>query len=113
MGVGEVASKFTDLGYQMKVLAETGLLAPMRPDKTARVVSTLVRGGTTPASAIKVAAIKHPDETFLVDEAGSLTFSQVNDRSTQLARALARLGLGEGDGVGIMCRNHRGFTETM
>jgi len=113
MGVGEVATRFTDLGYQMKVLVETGILGPMRPDRTARVVSSLVRGGTTPATAIKVAAIKHADETFLVDEAGSLTFSEVHDRSTRLARALARLGLGGGDGIGIMCRNHRGFIESM
>ena len=113
MGVGEVANRITDLGYQMKVLAETGIIGPMRPDKTAKVVSTLVRGGTTPATAIRVAAIKHPDETFLIDEAGSLTFGEVDSRSTRLARGLARLGLGEGDGIGIMCRNHRGFIETM
>ena len=113
MGPGDVMTKVSDLGYQMKVLVETGILAPMRPDRTARVISTLVRGGTTPGTAIKVAAIKHPDETFLIDEAGSLTFSEVHERSTQLARALARLGLEAGDGVGIMCRNHRGFIETM
>lgn len=113
MGLGDAARKLTDLGYQVKVLAETGILGPARPDRTARVVSTLLRGGTTPATAIKVAAIKHPDRTFLVDEAGSLTFSEVNERSTRLARGLARLGLGEGDSIGIMCRNHRGFIETM
>lgn len=113
MGVGEVFTKVSDLGFQIKVLAETGIIGPMRPDKTARVVSSLIKGGTTPGTAIKVAAIKHPDETFIVDEAGSLTFSEVHDRTTALARALARLGLNEGDGIGIMCRNHRGFIETM
>lgn len=113
MGVGEVATKFTDLGYQVKVLTETGIIAPMRPDRTARVISTLVRGGTNPATAIRVAAIKHPDSTFVVDETGSLTFGEVDERSTRLARGLARLGLGDGDGIGIMCRNHRGFIETM
>jgi acyl-CoA synthetase (AMP-forming)/AMP-acid ligase II len=113
MGVGEVVTKVSDLGFQIKVLAETGIIGPMRPDKTARVVSSLIRGGTTPGTAIKVASIKHPDETFIVDEAGSLTFSEVHARTTSLARALARLGVGEEDGVGILCRNHRGFIETM
>ncbi|MGK2933201.1 MAG: AMP-binding protein, partial [Solirubrobacterales bacterium] len=113
MGVGDAATRITDLGYQLKVLRETGIVAPMRPDKTARVISTVIRGGTTPATAIKIAAIKHPDSTFVIDEAGSLTFGEVHERSTRLARGLARLGLGEGDGIGIMCRNHRGFLETM
>src|SRR5206468_5876493 len=29
-----------------------------------------------------------------------------------LARAFAAMGIGYGDGIGIMCRNHRGFIET-
>jgi len=109
--LGEVTKKVSDVGFQLKVLSETGILAPMRPDRTARVVSTLVKGGTTPATAIRIAAIKHPDQTFIVDERGSLTFDEVHKRTTALARALARLGLGEEDGIGIMCRNHRGFIE--
>lgn len=112
MPVEKLAAKVSDAGFQLKVLTETGILSMMRPDRTAKVVSTLVKGGTTPATAIRIAAIKHPDATFIVDEAGSLTFKQVDDRSTALARALARLGIKAEDGVGIMCRNHRGFIET-
>ncbi len=32
-------------------------------------------------------------------------------RSNALAHAFAEIGIGYGDGVGIMCRNHRGFVE--
>ena len=32
-------------------------------------------------------------------------------RSNALAHAFERMGIGYGDGVGIMCRNHRGFIE--
>ena len=32
-------------------------------------------------------------------------------RSNALARAFARLGVSEGDGVAVMCRNHRGFVD--
>ena len=33
-------------------------------------------------------------------------------RSNALAHSLSDAGVGEGDGVGVMCRNHRGFIET-
>jgi acyl-CoA synthetase (AMP-forming)/AMP-acid ligase II len=112
MPAGKIADKVSDLGFQLRVLRETGIVSPMRPDRTARVVASLVKGGTTPATAIRIAAIKHGDSDFIVDEAGTLTFKQVDDRSTALARALARLGVKTGDGVGIMCRNHRGFIES-
>jgi len=112
MPFGSIATKVQDAGFQLKVLVETGILSPMRPDRTAKVVSTLIKGGTTPATAIRIAAIKHPDSTFIIDEKGSLSFKEVHDRTTSLARALARLGIEEEDGIGVMCRNHRGFIET-
>ena len=48
---------------------------------------------------------------MIVDELGSLTYSEVNRRTNALAHSLADAGVVEGDGVGIMCRNHRGFIE--
>ena len=70
-----------------------------------------VRWGASPATGIATAAINHPDATAIVDERGSLTFEQVHRRSNALAHAFAKMGIGFGDGVGIMCRNHRGFIE--
>ena len=48
---------------------------------------------------------------MIVDELGTLTLGEVDERTNALAHALADAGIGEGDGVGIMCRNHRGFVE--
>ena len=47
----------------------------------------------------------------MIDERGSLSFERLHRRSNALARSFAELGVGHGDGVGIMCRNHRGFVE--
>ena len=47
----------------------------------------------------------------MIDEAGSLTFGELDRRTNALASSLAAAGVREGDGVGIMCRNHRGFVE--
>jgi fatty-acyl-CoA synthase len=100
-----------DKAFEVKVLHEAGIAGLHRPDKAAKVVSAFVRWGASPALGITVAAIHHPHETALIDERGSLTFEQLHRRSNALARAFARMGIGYGDGIGIMCRNHRGFIE--
>jgi acyl-CoA synthetase (AMP-forming)/AMP-acid ligase II len=100
-----------DLIFEAKVLRQAGVLAPSRPDRTARVATTFLRWGASPATGVTTAAIKHPHELALIDERGALTWEQLHLRSNALADSLARMGIGPGDGVGIMCRNHRGFIE--
>jgi acyl-CoA synthetase (AMP-forming)/AMP-acid ligase II len=101
----------SDKAFEVGVLREAGILGLHRPDKSAKVVSAFVRWGASPALGITTAAIHYPDETALIDERGSLTFEQLHRRSNALAHAFERMGIGYGDGVGIMCRNHRGFIE--
>ncbi len=103
--------RLDDAAFNIRVLIEAGVLGPTRPDKLARTMRELLRWGASPASGIAGAAILHPDEPAVEDEAGSLTFSELHRRSNALARGLAAAGVREGDGVAIMCRNHRGFIE--
>jgi acyl-CoA synthetase (AMP-forming)/AMP-acid ligase II len=70
-----------------------------------------VRLGTSPALGSAATAITHPDDTAMVDEIGTLSFAATHARSNALARGLADNGVGSGDGVAIMCRNHRYFVE--
>ncbi|HEX8958915.1 MAG TPA: acyl-CoA synthetase [Solirubrobacterales bacterium] len=104
--------KASDKAFEMKVLREAGILGLHRPDKSVKVVSAFLRWGASPALGITTAAIHHPDETALIDERGSLSFEEVHRRSNALAHSFAEMGIGHGDGVGIMCRNHRGFVES-
>jgi acyl-CoA synthetase (AMP-forming)/AMP-acid ligase II len=101
----------SDKAFEVKVLHEAGVVALHRPDKAMKVVSAFVRWGASPALGITTAAIHHPHETALIDERGSLTFEQLQRRTNALAHAFERMGIGYGDGIGIMCRNHRGFIE--
>ena len=101
----------SDVPFNVRTLAEAGVIRPVRPDKLALTFRVLARWGASPASGITGAAINHPDEAMVEDEAGSLTFAEVHRRSNALARGLAAEGVHEGDGVAIMCRNHRGFVE--
>ncbi len=100
-----------DIPFNLKTLAEAGVIRPLRPDKLARVVRVLARWGASPAGGIAGAAITHPDDEMLIDEGGSLSFGEMHRRSNALARALAERGVRPGDGIAIMARNHRGFID--
>jgi len=100
-----------DKRFELRVLREAGIIGGTRPDRVARIGITFLRWGASPATGIATAAIKHPDAPALIDERGSLSFEEVHRRSNALAHAFRRIGIGPGDGVGIMCRNHRGFVE--
>jgi acyl-CoA synthetase (AMP-forming)/AMP-acid ligase II/carbon monoxide dehydrogenase subunit G len=94
-----------------KVLIEAGVIRPMRPDRLWGVLRTLQKWGRSPAAGSISLAERYPDGTMIVDELGTLTYSEVDTRTNALAHALSDAGLVEGDGVGVMCRNHRGFIE--
>jgi fatty-acyl-CoA synthase len=100
-----------DLPFNVRTLADAGVIRPVRPDKLARVARELARWGASPAAGIAAAAITHGGDEMVIDEAGSLSFADVHRRSNALADSLAREGIRAGDGVAIMCRNHRGFID--
>jgi fatty-acyl-CoA synthase len=110
--LASVRDSIADSVFEARVLREAGILAPMRPDKALRVAATFLRWGASPATGIATAAIHHPHEIAIVDERGSLSFERLHRRSNALARSLAAMGVGYGEGIGVMCRNHRGFVET-
>jgi acyl-CoA synthetase (AMP-forming)/AMP-acid ligase II/carbon monoxide dehydrogenase subunit G len=102
------------VAYQLgsvKVLVDAGVVRPMRPDRLLRFVQTLMRWGRSPAAGAIALADRFGEETMVVDELGTLTFSEMHTRTNALAHSLSDMGVTEGDGVGIMCRNHRGFIE--
>ncbi len=101
----------SDAVFEAKVLHEAGIVGLVRPDKAAKVATTFLRWGASPATGVATAAHKYPHETMLIDERGSLSFEQMHRRTNALAHAFAGMGIGPGDGIGIMCRNHRGFIE--
>jgi len=97
--------------HVVSTLLDTGMFEPMRPDRVLYSLSALRRWGATPAGAYSGAAARYPGRPAVVDERGSLTFAQLHRRTNALARELNEAGISEGDGVAIMCRNHRGFVE--
>jgi fatty-acyl-CoA synthase len=92
-------------------LARAGIIRPQRPDRLVHAGIALIRWGATPAAGYTAAAARYPDDLGLIDESGTLTFREIHERSNALAHALAHEGVGPGDGVAIMCRNHRGWID--
>jgi len=106
-----IKTSISDSIFEVKTLRQAGILSPMRPDKALKIGSAFVRWGASPALGVTTAAIHHPHELAIVDERGALSWERLHRRTNALANAFANLGIGEGDGIGIMCRNHRGFVE--
>jgi fatty-acyl-CoA synthase len=110
--LGQLGSA-ADLPFNLKVLAEAGIIRPMGPGDLLTVGRTLHRWGASPAAGLISAAARRPDDVALIDELGELTFAELDRRSNALARALLRSGVSSSDSVAIMCRNHRGFADAM
>ncbi len=104
----------TSLEHRLEVartLLGTHILSAERPDKVVRALATLRRWGSSSAAAYAISAIRYSERLAIVDERGTLTFAEVDARTNALARVLRAAGVGEQDGVALMCRNHRGFIE--
>jgi fatty-acyl-CoA synthase len=111
--IGRVAKEVNTKLFTARTLAAAGILRPSRPDHVVGAVRALVRFGPTPAGGYTASAQRYGDEIAVIDELGTLTFRDVDQRTNALAHGLAANGICEGDNVGLMCRNHRGFIESV
>jgi acyl-CoA synthetase (AMP-forming)/AMP-acid ligase II len=113
LDLDKVKTQVTTKLFTAKTLAEAGILHPGRPDHVLGAVRALLRFGPTPAGGYTASYERYADETAIIDELGTLTFRDVHERTNALANALAADGIECGDGIGLMCRNHRGFTDAV
>jgi acyl-CoA synthetase (AMP-forming)/AMP-acid ligase II len=97
--------------FTARTLLNAGVIAVSRPDRLLRMGVTMLRWGATPAAGYAAAAERYPDRAAIIDDLGTLSFAEVHERTNRLVNAWAEGGIGEGDNVAIMCRNHRGFIE--
>jgi fatty-acyl-CoA synthase len=88
--------------------SRTGLLDPRRlPTLTAAVA----RWGPTLAAPVAAAAVATPNRVAVIDDAGAVTFSELDKQSSALGKGLRAIGMRRNARLGVMCRNHRGFVE--
>ena len=94
-------------------MRRAGLIAPLRPDKYLRMAAAMRRENVSAISGFASAAQRCPDRPGLVDELGTLTWRDIDQRCDAFAAALQALPGGQPRVIGIMCRNHRGFIEAV
>jgi acyl-CoA synthetase (AMP-forming)/AMP-acid ligase II len=99
------------LPTMLRVLGSAGIVKPYPPHRLARLAKALKDWGTGPAGGFTAMAILEPDRLAVVDELGELTFQELHERSNRLADSFSARGVRPGDGIALMCRNHRGFVE--
>src|SRR5829696_5121569 len=110
---GQLAAEAQTKLRTLVTLTRAGIVHPERPDHLWHTARALLRYGTTPAAGYTAAARNFPDEPAVIDELGTLSFKQLDARTNALANALAEDGIEAGDGVAIMCRNHRGWIDAV
>src|SRR5689334_18650669 len=94
-----------------RVLMSSGLLKPARPDRLLGMALALARWGITPASGYAAGAARQPNKPAVIDDEGVLTWRDVDTRSDRIAGELRGRGIADGDAVGLLARNGRGFVE--
>src|ERR1700744_5459794 len=106
------SSAMASLGL-LGTMVRAGIIAPMRPDKYLRIVAVARREGLSVTSGFGMSAQRCPNRPALVDELCSPTPRELDRRADALAAALQGLAGGTPEVLAIMCRNHRGFVESL
>ncbi len=104
--------RLASVGDLLFTMVQSGVIAPLRPDKYLRIMAAAQREGLSVTSGFAMSAQRCPNRAALIDELGTLTFAEIDQRSDALAAGLQKLD-GGADTIGIMCRNHRGFVESL
>ncbi|TPG29609.1 acyl-CoA ligase FadD12 [Mycolicibacterium hodleri] len=94
-------------------MVRAGIIAPLRPDKYVRMGAAMARENMGITSGFASAAQRCPNRAGLVDEHGTLTWRDIDQRADAFAAALQALPGGAPRVIGIMARNHRGFVESL
>src|SRR5690349_5916571 len=68
---------------------------------------------TTVADIVRVRAAATPDALAYVLDGRTLTFAELDDRSSRVAQALAAAGVGAGDRVAILDKNCLEYFEVL
>ncbi|WP_026256510.1 long-chain-fatty-acid--CoA ligase FadD2 [Mycobacterium sp. 155] len=96
-----------ELHYARKMF-EAGALRLEQPQNMAAMLADIVRWGEfgmIPA----LNARRHPNRIAVIDDDGELTFGELDAAAHAVANGLLTMGVGGGDGVAILARNHRWF----
>ncbi|MBY8863058.1 acyl-CoA synthetase [Nocardia sp. CA2R105] len=96
----------------INVLRERGIIDIGNLQETLRTAQEGAVLGSQ-ATAVRHAARLWPERTAVVDERGSMTYRQLDEQSTALARGLQGMGITPGTVIAILARDHHGLMLAM
>ncbi len=113
-----VTDRLTGALGLLSTLVRAGVIAPLRPDRYVRMAAAMARENMAVTSGFAAAAQRCPDRAGLIDEIGTLTWQEIDQRADAFAAALQKLApSAELESapmvVAIMARNHRGFVDAL
>ena len=95
------------------IVARANLTPFERPDRLPKAMLAMRPWGTTLAGVVAAAAARYPDRVAVHDDVGSTTYLELWSRVQLIAGGLASRGVDADARVGLLCRNHRGFVESL
>jgi len=118
-----LADRLTATLGLVSTMTRAGLIAPLRPDKYVRIAAAMAREKFAVTAGFASSAQRCPDRPGLIDELGTLTWREIDERGDALAAALQDILSGQRKSavaagaappvIGIMARNHRGFVDAL
>jgi fatty-acyl-CoA synthase len=96
-----------ELHYLQKMIT-SGAFGFEPPQNLAALGADVVRWGEI-GMIPALNARRNPHRTAIIDDEGTMTFTELNDAVNAAANGLLELGVRGGDGVAILARNHRWF----
>jgi acyl-CoA synthetase (AMP-forming)/AMP-acid ligase II len=106
-------AKVGEVVETVQVLTRSGLVGPMPPKTLIGVAKASKKWDRTAAGAVAGAAVRHPDRRAIIDEDGEITYAELHRVTNALTTALKAKGVKPGDGVGLLCRDHRHFIQSL
>jgi acyl-CoA synthetase (AMP-forming)/AMP-acid ligase II len=103
------------LPHTLATLARRGLFTPGPPHRVAAQLKALRVWGFGLAGELRSATARDSHAIAILDEQrGKISYGELLGCAEQLARSLHGVcGVGAGDRVGLLCRNHAGMVEAM
>ena len=97
-----------DILRSVAILRKRGLINPLRPDDSLRTLRAARKAGPFVAM-ISYSARNAPDAPAIVDSRRVLTYGELEEKATVLARGLQQIGIRSCDVAGVLCRDHNGM----
>ncbi len=108
----KLAERAGDEAWYVALLVRSGLVRPEVPHRIPQMLVAYERYGLL-AAAVTIGAIRNGDRVAIRDELGTLTYRELDERTSAIASEWYAHGLRAGDGVAILVRNHRGFLDAV